>query len=65
MEHLFSKIKHVDVSGLEQKEDENEEKEMKSTTVLYNCETILSELQRRVESRRGASGTLFDIVREH
>ena len=58
VEHLFSKIKHVDVSGLQKDEKEGEEKEMKSTNVLYNCETILSELQRRVESRRGASGTL-------
>ena len=57
VEHLFSKIKHVDVSGLQKDEEEGEEKEMKSTNVLYNCETILSELQRRVESRRGASGT--------
>jgi hypothetical protein len=55
VEHLYSKIKHVDVSGLQKEEDET-----KTSTVnmLYNCETILSELQRRVETRRGESGVI-------
>lgn len=57
VEHLYAKIKHVDVSGIEDSnQDEDSKKEQSIVNILYKCETVLSELQRRVESRRGASG---------
>lgn len=55
IEHLFAKVEHISVSGL------NEDART-ILDVLYNCETVLSELQRKVESSK--IDTIEDVTSE-